>query len=168
MEADFIYWWTYLDYFLFLLVSRIGTVGWTKRWVPKCALAITFLANFWFQKFKVVFFPSNFWFQNLKEVVFPSNFWFEKFKVVVFPLIFLFQNFKLVVFPSNFWKTTIIWQFFRVILNFSQECYYLKNKVGVVDFIKARGPLGFKTLPLLGHLQNLLLPLYFWGNVSLP
>ena len=24
-----------------------------------------------------------------------------------------------------------------------------------------------KTLPLLGHLQNLLLPLYFWGNVSL-
>ena len=52
----------------------------------------------------------------------------------------------------------------RVILNFAQECYYLKNKVGVVDFTKARGPfgpLGFKTLPLLGHLQNLLLPLYF-------
>ena len=47
--------------------------------------------------------------------------------------------------------------------------HYLKNKVGVVDFTKARGPfgpLGFKTLPLLGHLQNLLLPLYFWGNVS--
>ena len=36
---------------------------------------------------------------------------------------------------------------------------------------KARGPfgpLGFKTLPILGHLQNLLLPLYFGGNVSLP
>ena len=47
----------------------------------------------------------------------------------------------------------------------------LKNKVWVVDFTKARGPfgpLGFKTLPILGHLQNLLLPLYFWGNVSLP
>ena len=29
------------------------------------------------------------------------------------------------------------------------------------------GPLGFKTLPIPGHLQNLLLPLYFWGNVSL-
>ena len=27
--------------------------------------------------------------------------------------------------------------------------------------------MGFKTLPLLGQLQNLLLPLYFWGNVSL-
>ena len=27
--------------------------------------------------------------------------------------------------------------------------------------------MGFKTLPLLGHLQNLLLPLYFLGNVSL-
>ena len=27
-------------------------------------------------------------------------------------------------------------------------------------------PLGFKTLPILRHLQNLLLPLYFWGNVS--
>ena len=25
-------------------------------------------------------------------------------------------------------------------------------------------PLGFKTLPILGHLQNLLLPLYFWCN----
>ena len=33
-----------------------------------------------------------------------------------------------------------------------------------VDFTKARGPfgpLGFKTLPILGHLQNILLPLYF-------
>ena len=37
----------HLDYFLFLLVSRTGTVGWTKRWVkvPKCVLAITFLAS---------------------------------------------------------------------------------------------------------------------------
>ena len=96
--------------------------------------------------------------QNIKGVVFPSNFWF--------------QNIEGVVFPSNFWKTTIIWQFFRVILNFSQECYYLKNKVGVV-VTNARGLVKFqspraRTLPILGHLQNLLLPLYFWGNVSLP
>ena len=47
--------------------------------------------------------------------------------------------------------------------------------MGVVDFTKARGlvnilhggPLGFKKLPILGRLQNLLLPLYFRGNVSL-
>ena len=30
----------YLYYFLFLLVSRTGTVGWTECWVLKCALAI--------------------------------------------------------------------------------------------------------------------------------
>ena len=69
--------------------------------------------------------------QNIKVVVFPSN--------------FLFQNFKVVVFPSNFWKTTMIWQFFAVILNFSQECYYLKNKVGVVDFTKTRGLVKFQS-----------------------
>ena len=58
---------------------------------------------------------------------------------------------------------------------------YLQNKVGVEDLTKAHGPktgsckiysshfiLGFKTLPILGGLQNLLLPLYFRGNVSLP
>ena len=72
--------------------------------------------------------------QFLGVVVFPSIFWFQNIKVVVFPSNFLFQNLKVVVFPSNFWKTTMIWQFFTVILNFSQECYYLKNKVGVVDF----------------------------------
>jgi len=26
-----------------------------------------------------------------------------------------------------------------MILNFAQECYYVKTKVGVVDFTKARG-----------------------------
>ena len=31
-------------------------------------------------------------------------------------------------------------RFFRVILNFAQEFYYLENKVGVVDFTKASGP----------------------------
>ena len=46
--------------------------------------------------------------------------------------------------------------------------------MGVVDFTKARRlvkfqkPTGFQTLPVLGRLQNLLLPLYFRGNVSLP
>ena len=29
-----------------------------------------------------------------------------------------------------------------LILNFSKECHYLQNKVGVVDFTKARGPFG--------------------------
>ena len=38
------------------------------------------------------------------------------------------------------------------------ECNYLKNKVGVVDFTKARE---LVKLPILGHLKNLLLPLYF-------
>ena len=69
--------------------------------------------------------------QNIKVVVFPSNFWIQFFKVVVF--------------PSNFWNTTIIWRFFRVILNFAQECYYLENKVGVVDFTKARGLVKFQS-----------------------
>ena len=49
------------------------------------------------------------------------------------------QNVKVVVFPLNFWNATVIWQFFRVILNFFYECYYLKNKVGVVDFANAQG-----------------------------
>ena len=79
----------------------------------------------------VVEFPSILLIQFFKVVVFPSNFWFQKFKVVVF--------------PSNFWKTTIIWQFFRVFLNYAQECYYLKNKVGVVDFTKARRVVKFQS-----------------------
>ena len=37
-----------------------------------------------------------------------------------------------------FWNTTVIWQVLRVILNFTHECYYLKNKVGLVDFTKPR------------------------------
>ena len=79
----------------------------------------------------VVGFPSILLIQFVKVVVFPSNFWF--------------RNFKVVVFPSNFWKNTIIWQFFKVILNFAQECYYLKNKVGVVDFTKARKVVKFQS-----------------------
>jgi hypothetical protein len=30
-------------------------------------------------------------------------------------------------------------------LNFAQECYYLENKVGVVDFTKARGLVKFQS-----------------------
>ena len=32
----------HLDYFLLLLVSRTGTVGWMERWVkvPKCAISL--------------------------------------------------------------------------------------------------------------------------------
>ena len=33
-----------------------------------------------------------------------------------------------------------------MILNFSQECYYLKNKVGVVDLTKARGLVKFQLI----------------------
>jgi hypothetical protein len=37
----------HLDYFLFLLVSRTGTVGWTEHWVkvPKCVVAVCCLAS---------------------------------------------------------------------------------------------------------------------------
>ena len=56
------------------------------------------------------FFYSNFSISKIQSsMVFPSNFWIQFFKVVVF--------------PSNFWNTTVIWQFFWVILNFAQECY---------------------------------------------
>ena len=96
-----------------------------NRISEKTGKKILLLHGIWIRKFKAVVFPSNFWIQNIKVVGFPSNFWI--------------QNFKVVVFPSNFWNTTIIWQFFRVILNFAQECYYLENKVGVVDFTKACG-----------------------------
>lgn len=85
--------------------------------------------------------------QNIKVVVFPANCWFQKFKVVFF--------------PSNFWNITLIWRYIRVILNFAQECYYLENKVGIVVIQK---PTDWRAL---GCLQNLLLPLYFRGNVSL-
>ena len=59
-----------------------------------------------------------------------------------------------------------MWQFFRMISNFAQECYYLKNKVGLVDFTKPCRLVKFQS-PILGRFQNLLLPLYFRGNVSL-
>ena len=102
-----------------------------------------------FYYFMAKFQGSGFFFQsskqNIKVVVFPSNFWFQKFKVVVFPSNFWIQFFKVVVFPSIFWNTTMIWQVLRVILNFSQECYYLKNKVGVVYFTKARGLVKFQS-----------------------
>ena len=58
--------------------------------------------------------------------------------------------------------------------------HYLENKVGVHSRFCKRlrignvlkpkglpGPASFETLPVLGLLQNLLLPLYFRGNVSL-
>ena len=51
-------------------------------------------------------------------------------------------NLEVVFFSLNFCNAAIIWQFFCIkvsILNFSKECHYLENKVGVVDFTKARG-----------------------------
>ena len=47
-------------------------------------------------------------------------------------------------FLSNLLKY-LIWQILKVILNFSLECYYLENNVGVVDFTKACGLVNFKT-----------------------
>ena len=114
----------------------------------------------------------------VKKIVLLHGIWIQNFKVVVFPSNFWIQNFKVMVFPLNFWNTNVIWLIFIVILNFAQECYYLKNKVGVVDFTNAQGlvkfqsprvltgPRVFETLTILGRLQNLLLPLYFRGNVS--
>ena len=62
-------------------------------------------------------------------------------------------------------------------LSFDSEMYaksvlihYLQIKVEVVNFTKARGLVKFQStraLRALGLLQNLLLPLYFGGNVSL-
>ena len=43
----------------------------------------------------------------------------------------------------------------RVILNFAQECYYLKNKVGVVDFTKACGLVKFQSPQALRALRAL-------------
>ena len=37
------------------------------------------------------------------------------------------------VFPSNFWNTTIIWRFFRVILNFAQECETQKQLTSTIN-----------------------------------
>ena len=108
--------------------------------------------------------------QNIKVVVFPSNFWFQKLKVVVFPSNFLIQFFNVVVFPSNFWNVTIIWRFFRVILNFAQECYYLENKVGVVDFTKARGLVKFQSPRVLAgpwalkHYQSLGICIIYYSH----
>ena len=62
--------------------------------------------------------------------------------VVEFPSIFLISKIQGSGFSFQFLKNYHNLQFFRVILNFAQECYYLKNKVGVVDFTKARGPFG--------------------------
>ena len=78
----------------------------------------------------------------------------QNFKVVVFPLNFWIQFFKVVVFPWNFWNATIIWQFFTVILNFAQEYYYLKNKVGVVNFTKAPGLVKFQNPSSLYLVKN--------------
>ena len=72
-------------------------------------------------------------------------------------------SFKLLISKIQFFKVPSCFPFkylkyfhnltsFRLILNFAQEKF------------KSRRPLGFKTLPILGRLQNLLLPLYFGGN----
>ena len=57
-------------------------------------------------------------------------------------------------FSFQFLKNYHNLQFFRVILNFAQECYYLKNKVGVVDFTKAHGLVKFHMVPGLERFSN--------------
>ena len=65
--------------------------------------------------------------------------------VVEFPSIFLISKIQGSGFSFQFLKNYHNLQFFRVILNFAQECYYLKNKVGVVDFTKAREVVKFQS-----------------------
>ena len=109
---------------------------------------------------------SHTW-KNWKKIVLLQGIWIQNFKVHSgFSFKFL-----------NYYRNLII---FRVILNFAQECYYFEYKVGLVDFTKARrlakfqsqqvlvGPWALKHfwLPVLGRLQNLLLPLHVQGNHS--
>ena len=61
-------------------------------------------------------------------------------KVAGFPLNFLIQFYKEVVFPLNVGNDLTN---FKRDFNFSQECYYLENKVGVVDFAKGQGLVKF-------------------------
>ena len=58
---------------------------------------------------------------------------------------FLISKFQGSGFSFQFLKNYHNLTIFRVILNFAQECYYLKNKVGVVDFTKARGVVKFQS-----------------------
>ena len=90
--------------------------------------------------------------QFLGVVEFPSIFFYFKnsvktqfLGVVEFPSIFLISKIQGSGFSFQFLKNYHNLQFFRVILNFAQECYYLKNKEGVVDFTKARGVVKFQS-----------------------
>ena len=89
---------------------------------------------------------------NLGVVEFPSIFLISKILskhnflgVVEFPSIFLISKIQGSGFSFQFLKNYHNLQFFRGILNFAQECYYLENKVGVVDFTKARGVIKFQS-----------------------
>ena len=90
----------------------------------------------WILNLEVVVFPSKFKILNLGVVVFPSKFKILNLGVVVFPSKFKMLNLEVVVFPFNLWNLTTIWQLFCIkvlILNFSKECHYIKNKVRVVN-----------------------------------
>ena len=62
---------------------------------------------YYLAKFQVVFL-SNLWIKMSRLYFFLQIFRLQTFKLVTFPW---FQTTKVMVFPSNFWKTTIIWQF---------------------------------------------------------
>ena len=68
-----------------------------------------------------------------------------KFQGSCFSFKFLNSIFQGSGFSFKFLKYYHNLMIFRVILNFAQECYYLKNKVGVVDFTKARGVVKFQS-----------------------
>ena len=106
-------------------------------------------------------------FQSLNQgSVFFFKFLISKIQGSGFSFEFLNLIFQASGFSFKFLKYYHNLTIFRVILNFAQECFYLENKVGVVDFTKACGLVKFPTLPILGCLQNLLPPLYFRGKVS--
>ena len=74
-----------------------------------------------------------------------SQFLISKIQGSGFSFQFLISKFQGSGFSFQFLKNYHNLTIFRVILNFSQECYYLKNKVGVVDFTKARGLVKFQS-----------------------
>ena len=93
-------------------------------------------------------FPSKFKILNLGVVVFPSKFKILNLGVVVFPSKFKMLNLEVSGFSFQFVKSYHNLTIFCIkvsILNFSKECHYLENKVGVVDFTKARGMVKFQS-----------------------
>ena len=89
-------------------------------------------------------------------MVFPSKFKILNLGVVVFPSKFKMLNLEVSGFSFQFVKSYHNLTIFCIkvsILNFSKECHYLENKVGVVDFTKARGMVKFQSPRALWALE---------------